>query len=105
MSETHERGTYNRCQPLLERINVPCEHIIYSEKTGSANKVLSKNVECFTLRILQGHRQVAGATQTTERSIRLELSDENKRGNPRNECEEEEIRSDTGSEDIVRADR
>lgn len=79
MAERSQLGTYNRCQPLLERNNVPCEHIVLEEKGSSSGKVLSKNVEFYTLRILQGHRQVGRTSHTTERAIRLELSDENKK--------------------------
>ena len=82
MTERSQVGTFNRCQPLLERNNVPCEHIVLEEKGNSTRKVLSKNAEFYTLRILQGHRQIGKTPHTTERAIRLELSDENKKARP-----------------------
>ncbi len=69
---------YNREKPLLERKHVPCE--VVSQKEGPAagpcNSVQPKSNGIFTLRVLQGHRSVSQSNGNTERSIRLELSDE-----------------------------
>jgi spindle assembly abnormal protein 6 len=72
---------YNREKPLLERKHVPCE-LVVSQKdgtTGPRNDLLHKSKGLFTLRVLQGHRSISQSSGATERSIRLELSDEYRR--------------------------
>lgn len=64
---------YSRENPLLERKRVPCE-LLLSEKSSPND--FRKQKGLFTLRVLQGHRSTPQNDGGTERSIRLELSDE-----------------------------
>lgn len=71
-------SSFNRNKPLFERKSVPCEFFqcsdenrnIFCERGSQRRKVK------FTLRLLQGHRCISNGNQTTERVIRLEISDE-----------------------------
>lgn len=76
------RSFYNREKPLLERKHVPCEFILSPEEmemSGCRSIASSKRKLCFTLRVLQGHRPIPNSISQTERSIRLELSDEHRK--------------------------
>lgn len=76
---TENNPFYNRCAPLLERKHVPIQLIdIPTErgKNGVDSSALPKRRAFFTLRVLQGHRPTPGFAGSTERAIRLELSNE-----------------------------
>ena len=70
---------YNREKPLLERKYVPCELITSNDGKNGQEQPLSKRTVYFTLRVLQGHRNIPNNIGSSERSIRLELSDENRK--------------------------
>lgn len=77
-----DRSFYNRENPLLERKHVPCEFVVAPEemeKLGCRSIPNSKRKLLFTLRVLQGHRPIPNNISQTERSIRLELSDEHRK--------------------------
>lgn len=77
-----DRSFYNREKPLLERKHVPCEFVVAPEemeKSGCRLITNSKRKLLFTLRVLQGHRPIPNNLSQTERSIRLELSDEHRK--------------------------
>ena len=78
---------YNREKPLLERKHVPCELITPNDGKIGQEQQLSKRKVYFTLRVLQGHRVMPNNIGSSERSIRLELSDEHrKNGKQSNAC-------------------
>ena len=70
---------YNREKPLLERKHVPCELITSNDGKNGQEQPLSKRTVYFTLRVLQGHRAMPNNIGSSERSIRLELSDEHRK--------------------------
>jgi len=72
---------YNREKPLFERKHVPFELIASNDhgKIGHGPKSLSKRKAFFTIRVLQGHRAIQNNAGSSEKSIRLELSDEHRK--------------------------